>query len=131
MGTWGTGPFDNDDAADWATEVATANDLAALLQATCESVFAESYVEIDIGNRAVAAAAWAVSAVSGTSGADDQRGPQRPSSSITAAMAQQLAEALQRVLGPGSEWRDLWEEIGDDTPIANAEGHLTVLRRIS
>ncbi|MFC3835029.1 MULTISPECIES: DUF4259 domain-containing protein [Deinococcus] len=117
MGTWGTGSFDNDSAADFIREVV--EDGAVALREALEVVLDPDldYIEAEEGSRAIAAAeviaaitsgdhrnitdddllAW----VEGTDGRtlSDQREP--------------ALEALERVLGPDSELPELWEESDD------------------
>lgn len=60
MGTWGTGPFDNDTAADWCgdlNEAAPARRPAMIEQALTAVVEEEDYLDSDFAVEAIAAAA--------------------------------------------------------------------------
>lgn len=57
MGAWGTGSFDNDDAADWAYELEEAADFIPVRQALAATMDTDGYLEIPEGARALAAAA--------------------------------------------------------------------------
>lgn len=61
MGAWGTGPFDNDDAADFA------GDLSAGAEISFEEVFdlPDGYIEIREASNVLAAAALVVAAKTG------------------------------------------------------------------
>ena len=58
MGAWGTGPFDNDDAADFADDLSDEGDtdriLAHLADALTAVTDAEGYIEAPEMNRALA-----------------------------------------------------------------------------
>ncbi len=65
MGTWGLRPFDNDDASDLFYELKdNGADVRAILAGAIEELDPE-YIEIDQGQRAVAAAALLVSFAGG------------------------------------------------------------------
>jgi hypothetical protein len=98
VGAWGSGPFDNDDAADFVDELDGLDEgdrreaLAAALTAAADE---QDYLDGGVASIAVAAAAL----VAG--GEQDDLG--------------ELAEqALVRVLGDDSELAELWAE-GDES----------------
>ena len=56
MGAWGTGPFENDTALDWFTELEEENSFSSLLR-KIEEVVTDDYLEADIVSEAVASIA--------------------------------------------------------------------------
>jgi Domain of unknown function (DUF4259) len=127
VGAWGSGPFDNDDAADFVEDlqgVATAG-LAQRLPAAL--ALPEGYLQMDDASVAVAAAAL-VAASNGMPGAGlapvaelIQPGTVPADDQIRA----QARAALSRVNGDESEWRDLWADSGS---LAEAVGVLNSIR---
>ncbi|MGH3344741.1 MAG: DUF4259 domain-containing protein [Carbonactinosporaceae bacterium] len=114
MGTWGTAPFDNDDAMDFFGEIedfppeALLSRLRATLTATAER---PGHIEVSEANVAVAAAALVAAGRSRLARAwepavDGWLTTKRPR---TSADDHALAlRALDRVAGPDSEWMELW-----------------------
>ena len=115
MGTWGAGPFDNDDAGDWVYELEGADDLALVRDALEEAVEAHGYLDQRDGAIA-AAAAEVVAAAAG-----------RPNSSLpeevqawldtvspkpTASDLDLARRALQRVCADKSELAEHWTRAG-------------------
>jgi len=120
MGAWGEKAFENDSALDWIAELESAGvDLlrdALLCVAETDN---DDFVDVDDGS-AVIAAAEIVAAALG-------RGRDRLTSAARAWLDQnpeaivlndlELARrAVERVLGSGSELRELWDETGADNP---------------
>ncbi len=118
MGTWGSGPFENDDAADFADDLDDADpaEREVLIRAALQrAVDAEDYLEVGDAARAVAAAA--VVGATRTPGMpmdDDQDGPEFLQTGDLPPLPDDLVElareALDRVAADDSEWRELWEE---------------------
>ncbi len=117
MGTWGTGPFDNDAAADWGYGLADGG-LHHILVTLNAAADAGDFFDADEGAEAVAAAeavarlrdgAWDESA---HSAAVDEWISQQ-TGEVPADLAALAALAVRRVLAPGSELLDLWEEASD------------------
>jgi hypothetical protein len=114
MGAWGTGPFENDDAADWSYGLldgggpdVVAAALRAVQGGSAPNAPADSSA---VGAAAVVAAGLGIADVELP---DDVR--ERLSGIDTSAwpsLAQDAVAALDRVLAE-SELRDLWDEIGD------------------
>lgn len=106
MGAWGTGPFDNDDAADWRY---------LLLDGGGPEVV-EAALRSGSGAEAVAAAAVVGLAHGATVDVPDDvvewLGAQDPAD--LTALAGAAVVALDRVLD-GSELAELWREAGDDS----------------
>jgi hypothetical protein len=128
MGTWDTGPFDNDGAADWCGELddaAPGERLGMIRQALAGAADTSGYLDDDGGVCAIAAAAVVLSQ---RPGAEPLTSPYAPdflleggSVVIPDDVAALAVRALDRVMGEDSEWRELWVEGGD-------EDALTVVR---
>jgi hypothetical protein len=126
MGTWGSGPFDDDMASDWVWELQEANDWGAVEAALrgAADVGEDAYLEAPDGQVAWAAAA-VVAAADDPSFAvpnevkewlDRHRGD-RPETVRPLALG-----AVRRVLAPESELVELWAEAGElDEWRANVE----------
>jgi hypothetical protein len=118
MGTWGIGPFSNDDAADLLGSVDDAEPAAALalLRDALTAADNDNYLQVDVGQEAVAAAAIVAAQRPG--------GPRLDPSTVSASLAEgsgldlpdeldRLAMvALDRVVGERSELRGLWQQGG-------------------
>ncbi len=116
MGAWGTGMFDNDDAADWAYELDEAVDLTPVREALAAATDGDGYLERPEGACAVAAAAVLAATFDG-----DLRGlPERvgewvdgqPGTSTTGD-ARLALDALVRVISEDSELAELWRDSPD------------------
>ncbi|WP_155373888.1 DUF4259 domain-containing protein [Catellatospora vulcania] len=131
MGTWDSGPFDNDAAADWCGDLNDADpgDRLGMIRQTLAAVADHAgYLDDRMGVRAVAAAAVIVS----------QRAPAEPLNSPYAPdflleggslvvpddVAALAVRALDRVVGDDSEWRELWEDTGEPADALAAVGDL-------
>ncbi|MEU8662740.1 DUF4259 domain-containing protein [Actinoplanes philippinensis] len=117
MGTWDFGPFDNDDAADWSGDLqdAAPGRRAALIRETLEEVLREGeYVEADVANQAVAAAAVVASQLPTGTPLTSAYAPGFVTAGETLVLPEDLPalalRALDRVAGDGSEWSELWED---------------------
>jgi hypothetical protein len=111
LGTWGSGPFDNDDAADWVwTLTADADERAVALALT-------PGIEDSPDDAVVVAAAEVVAAGIGR---PHPELPEEVASWVAArrprpwaALVPVAAAAVRRLRGP-SELAERWEESGDD-----------------
>lgn len=120
MGTWDSGPFDNDSAADWcgALDDADPADRLGMIRQTLAAVADHTgYLDDRMGVRAVAAAAVIVSQ---RPGAEPLTSPYAPDFLLEGGalvvpedVAALAVRALDRVVGEDSEWRELWEDTGD------------------
>ena len=113
MGAWGSGTFDNDDAADWADELLESADLAPARDALAATMDSDGWLEIPEGARAVAAASVVAAGLDG-----DVRGlpdevvewlEDHPDAG-TLADARLAIDALERVASVDSELREVWLE---------------------
>ncbi len=115
MGAWGSGPFDNDGAADFVGDARTmpAPSIAAALLAIAGAA-ATDYIDADDGQCAVAAAELV--ALGYGYGKLDGLAPDLRQLVRTLGPSEELRvlalRALPRILGERSELAELWE--GDD-----------------
>jgi len=119
MGAWGSGPFENDDAADWVWELEDETDASVIIDTLSAVVDTpiDEQVESPAASNAIAAAEVLASA-------RGPRSPDLPTEAIEwlrvngALVDQRLlalaAGAVQRV-AVDSELKDLWDEEGDDS----------------
>ena len=119
MGSWGTGVFDDDAAADWAAGLGAAHAWQRpwrLRAALAHAVVTPGYLQRDIGAMALAAAAVVAASCRGGPALDGAYGPDPEI--LARLRVRRLDRALavravRRVLGEASEWRELWEEAGE------------------
>ncbi|MTD58839.1 DUF4259 domain-containing protein [Amycolatopsis pithecellobii] len=117
MGAWGIRPFENDDAADWASELddADAAKRAELVTSALEEVAGcVDYLEAPAGSAGIAAAAVVAQVRSGGRAFDSVYAPTFLSVEGAVELPPGIDElalrALDRVIAGDSAWRDLWEE---------------------
>ena len=116
MGAWGTGPFDNDDAADFATSLdhlQPERRVGAIRDALIEAAAQTDYLDRDVGGAAVAAAALV--AAQGDQGLpiDCIHGPKQLIPELPDDLRPSAVLALRRVLGECSELNELWLDSPD------------------
>ena len=115
VGASGSGPFANDDAADWVYELEQADDLTAVRSAL-EAVIEVEYLELPEGSEAIAAAE--VVAAAGGSGRQELP-PEVTQWLATTNDRPTLADrdlalrAVHRARSADSELAELWEEADD------------------
>ena len=128
MGTWGYGPFDNDDATDFAVclDAASEHERVALIRAALMAATDnQQYLDLDDGAPAVAAAALVASRLpGGEEFAPDHYGPTGPIPDLPSDFVPLAIKAVDRVLASASELQSLWAE---DTR-AERPWHSSVLR---
>lgn len=117
MDTWGTGSFENESAADFIREVL--EDGPAALEEALEVALDPDAEELEAeeGARALAAAEIVLAQLSG----DSQQVPdaelrawlQGGEAEDPEQLRELAAEAVDRVMGPGSELPQLWQESAD------------------
>lgn len=118
MGAWGSGPFDNDDAADWLYELYECTDLSEIRSALMRTADTSGYLDAPTGAVALAAA----TVLAGALGQVLDLLPYtvtvwleqvRP---VATADDLHLAQAaVNRVLGEDSELLELWRAAQDPT----------------
>lgn len=115
MGAWGTGPFENDDAMDFVGALSDAppSESERLLRAALADVVdTDGYLDAGPGLVGVAAAALLAAAtgayeVTTTPSVADLVVDRRVDASDE--LRELAAQALQRVTGTDSEWRETWD----------------------
>ncbi|GAA3021285.1 hypothetical protein GCM10020229_35610 [Kitasatospora albolonga] len=113
MGTWDIGPFENDNAADFAAflDDAEQSERGAILRRVLAAVAdSTDYLEIDEGAEAVAAAALIAAQLPGGAPVSPAYGPKQPLPPLAPELRALAAAALGRVLGDDSELAELWDE---------------------
>ena len=120
MGTWGTGPFDNDTAADFAGDLddAPPGEREALVRGVlARTVSAAGY--LDEAQEAVAAAALIAAQCPGGRPVETVYGPEQPLPVFPEDLRELAARALDRVLagGPGLE---MWVGPARRAPVAGS-----------
>ncbi|GAA1400945.1 DUF4259 domain-containing protein [Catellatospora coxensis] len=120
VGTWDSGPFDNDSAADWCgglNDADPAERLGIIRQTLAEVADHVGFLDDRLGVRAVAAAAVIVSQRPGAEALTSAYAPdflvEGEALVVPEDVAALAVRALDRVVGDDSEWRELWEETGD------------------
>ncbi|ALN61578.1 hypothetical protein GLA29479_693 [Lysobacter antibioticus] len=118
MGAWGISTFDNDDAADWLADLSDHQSLALVRETIAAALDADDYLEAPEASTALAACELIAAAIGRPSAAARKQETltrwiaHRKPSPDTALIADAL-RAIDRVLGPESELRELWEETED------------------
>jgi hypothetical protein len=124
VGAWGIGPFENDDAADWAFEFSNADLPAGLriitsaLQSAAE-VASSDYLDSDLGVPALAAADI-VALINGQTievssyNEAPRNWVNRYRPTPDAALTLLARRAVERVGQAPSELVELWAEVGDE-----------------
>jgi hypothetical protein len=118
MGTWDVGPFDNDTAADWCGDLhdAVPAQRTALVRGALTAVVdnGDDYLDSDLAVEAIAAAAIVASQLPGGARITSPYAPDFLLEGGKLAVPDDLptlaVQALGRIVGEDSEWRELWEE---------------------
>ena len=116
MGAWGTGPFDNDDAADFAAsldDLDPADKPEAIREALAEAAEEDDYLERDAGGAAVAAAALVAAQQPDGDQIDSVYGPKQGIPDLPEDFRQLAITALTRVVANDSELNELWTDSPD------------------
>ncbi|MFC4148000.1 DUF4259 domain-containing protein [Micromonospora mangrovi] len=125
MGTWDSGPFDNDTAADWCGDLDDA-DVAKrpvlVREALNRAAGEDGYLNADIACEAIAAAAIVAAQQPGGQPITSPYAPDFLLNGGRLDLPDDLAvlavRALDRIMAADSEWRDLWQDTnaGDVNP---------------
>lgn len=119
MTAWGTGPFDNDEAVDFA---ASLDDLDpddrpdAIREALSEAAEESDYLDRHAGGAAVAAAALVAAQQPDGEPIDSSYGPKQAVPELAEDLCPLAVQALTRVLADDSELNELWS----DSPAGDA-----------
>jgi hypothetical protein len=115
MGTWALHSFGNDDAGDLVGDLVEGNDLSPVQEALDRVQSTAGYLEAPEAQQGIAACE-VVALVLGHSSAASQAEEEltawvaRIKPSVDAGVVSQAVQVVDRVLAPGSELRELWEE---------------------
>ena len=123
MGAWGTGPFDNDDAADFAASLDHLEPeyrVGAIRSALTHAAEQTGYLDRDAGSAAVAAAALFAAQRGNDIPIDCIHGPKQLIPELPDDVGGIAIGALNRVLAECSELNELWL----DSPDAEAWLHM-------
>ena len=110
MGTWDVGPFENDAAGDFrdALDDADVDARKGIIRDTLvRAIDTTGYLDADISQEAVAAAALVATQCPGGKPADVHYGPKQPLTDLTSLRAL-ASQALERVVSEPSELKELW-----------------------
>jgi hypothetical protein len=111
MGTWATGPFDNDEAMDFVGDLAEAPAWRTVVQMLDHVTKTAGYLEAPEGEIAVAAAAIVAASVGAVTILPDSHQDLKAALGAPPAGAVALARAaLARVVAPASELDEFWQE---------------------
>ncbi|MFD7069172.1 DUF4259 domain-containing protein [Streptomyces sp. NPDC059913] len=116
MGTWDTGYFDSDSAADFSGQVDDtpwAEREEVVREALAFAAETSEYLDSDEGAVAVAAAALVAAQCPGGAAVTTPYGPKEALPVFAPELRQLAVRALDAVLGEESELRELWDESGD------------------
>lgn len=127
MGTWGTGAFENDTAADWAFEMEAAEDLSPVLRAIVDVLqVGDDYLDVDDACCALAACE-VVARLKGNWGDRDaysepvDQWVEAHSETPRPDLVEGALRAIDRILKPPSELLELWQEVGAEEWISSVE----------
>ncbi|MFD0338412.1 DUF4259 domain-containing protein [Streptomyces sp. NPDC127117] len=116
MGTWDTGHFDNDTAADFSGRIDDTPEAGreAVIREALEAAIAPTdYLDSDEAVIAVASAALVASQCPGGEPVTTAYGPDKPLPVLATDLRPLAVKALDAVLGEDSELRELWDDAGD------------------
>lgn len=118
MGAWAYGSFDNDDAADFLTDVTGHGDLSLIREVFDNMLTSTEYVEAPDASQAIAAAEILAAALGRPTPAalrEDELGQwiSRIRPAVEPELVDRARDALTRILAPQSELRELWEDTAE------------------
>ncbi|TYB90921.1 DUF4259 domain-containing protein [Micromonospora sp. WP24] len=128
MGTWDSGPFDNDTAADWCGDLDDADATkrpAMVREALSRAASENGYLDADVACEAIAAASIVAAHRPGGQPLTSPYAPDFLRDGGRLDLPDDLAalavKALDRVMVADSEWRDLWQDAaGEANPAFDA-----------
>jgi hypothetical protein len=132
VGTWGTGPFDNDAARDWVNAFAATapRDRTGFLANTFGKPHRSDALGNDDCQQIIAASAVIVASIPGGPPIDSELGPStvrtQPPLAVTDDLRKAAVAALREVVASQSEWAQLWAQSGDE-----AAAHWSVTQLIT
>lgn len=115
MGCWAIDSFGNDDAADWLGDLIEAKDLSPARRTVSDLLSEDGYLDAPFATEALAAievVAAALGRPTGTAQSQEKLmtwiAKVKPVADTS--LVSDSARAIERILGPDSELRELWEE---------------------
>ena len=133
VGTWDSGPFDNDTAADFSIDLEEADPdhrVDLLRQALVDTAEEENYLDSDEAFVAIASAAIVASQLPGGEPVTVAYAPQflldDPVMDLPPDLAPLAVRALDHIMADESEWRALWQEAFE----ADRDGAFETIRRL-
>lgn len=127
MGAWGSGPFDNDTAADWRyglVDAVSEGEALGVIESALRAAAdlpESAYLDADQGSCALAAAAVVAAARGKDLGElpeDVAEWLETHGAAVPAAFRTLAQIAIARTLGSNSELAELWAESGDADELA-------------
>jgi hypothetical protein len=119
VGTWDTGAFDNDTAADWCGDLDEAGPtqrVRMIRDALTAVVDEDGYLDSDLAAEAITAAAIVASQLPGGPPIDSPYAPDFLATGTTLSLPDDLPRlallVLDRIVGDDSEWRGVWKDSG-------------------
>ena len=115
MGTWAIHSFGNDDAADLLGDLTEANDLGPVREAIARVLDADDYLEAPDAQQGLAACEVIAAGLDHPNAAAQAEEElmawlTRVKPVMDSVIALQATKAIDRILAPDSELRELWEE---------------------
>ena len=115
MGCWAIDSFGNDDAADWLGDLTEAEDLSPARRTVSALLSEDGYLDAPFSTEALAAievvaAALGRPTVTAQSQAKLMTWIARVKPVADTSLVSDSARAIERILGPDSELRELWDE---------------------
>lgn len=118
MGAWGHGPFDDDAALDFVSDLEEAEDPKEIIIEALDFAIDSDYLETDEANAAIVSAAYIDSSINGTKytteGMDEpyevDTFPARFPELDLSDLKNKAVAALEKVIGEESELKELWDE---------------------
>ena len=118
MGAWGIGSFDNDHASDWLLDLLEGDDLAPMRAAIAQVLAEDDYLDSDLAVEGLAAievlaATLGRPTVAAQEEEEFREWLARLQLQGDASLVPDALRAIERILAPESELRELWEETED------------------
>ena len=118
MGAWGHGPFQDDAALDFVWDIEESENPKHTILAALSYAIEAAYLDSDEANAAIVSAAYIDSAANGTKYTTPEKSepyevdtfPSRFPELDLSDLKSKAVAALEKVIGEGSELKELWEE---------------------
>ena len=116
MGTWAIDSFGNDDAADWLCDLTEQGDLGFVLETIARVLATDGYLEAPEAARALAAIEVVAAAMGRPTESAHGEGDlmawiTKVKPVVDPLLISKATQAIDRILAPESELRELWEEV--------------------